>query len=201
MSDDRVLVAATRNRGKLAEINEILDSEGLEITGLDEFPEVGEIPEEGNTFEENALAKAGAVVEATGRPAIADDSGLEVDALGGTPGVHSARFAGPEASDAENNAKLLKMLKEVPDDERSARFVCTIALLTPEGISEVVRGECEGVILRELRGDKGFGYDPLFYHPPSGKTFAEMSAGEKNRLSHRSRALEALKDVLPRLLG
>jgi len=184
----------------LAEIKDILGVEGWGVVGLDEFPDIGEIPEEGDTFEENALTKARAAVKATGRPAIADDSGLAVDALGGVPGVRSARFAGPEASDEENNRKLLKMMEGVPDESRTARFVCAIALVTPHGLEEVVKGECEGVILRELRGREGFGYDPLFYHPGSGKTFAEMSADEKNRLSHRFRALEGLKDILPRLL-
>ncbi len=200
MDKSRVLVVATRNRGKLAEIKNMLKPGGWTVSGLDDFPSVGEIPEEGSSFEENALAKARTVVRLTGMATIADDSGLEVDALDGRPGIYSARFADNNATDDDNNNKLLDEMRDVPPSGRSARFVCVIAAVTPDGPELAVRGECEGVIIEAPRGKAGFGYDPLFYYHPTGKTFAEMTPEEKNLVSHRSRALYKLKEVLPKLL-
>ena len=200
MDKPRVLAVATRNKGKLAEIKDILKLK-WRIAGLDEFPSIGEIPEEGKTFEENALAKARAVSQATGLTALADDSGIEVDALGGRPGVYSARFAGEGASDEDNNKKLLEVMKGIPPKNRSAGFVCVMAVVTSDGIEKLVRGECNGAILEAPRGTLGFGYDPLFYYPPMGKTYSEMSPEEKNGISHRFRALSKLKGILPGLLN
>jgi len=200
MDKPRVLVVATRNSGKLAEIRDIFKLNGWRISGLDEFPAVGKIPEEGKTFEENAISKARAVASITRLTAIGDDSGIEVDALGGEPGVYSARFAGEGASDADNNKKLLEVMKGVPVSNRGAKFVCVIAAVTSDGTEKVVRGECKGVILEEPRGARGFGYDPLFFYPPMAKTYSEMTPEEKNSISHRFRALIKLKGILPGLL-
>jgi len=200
MDKPRVLVVATRNSGKLAEIKDILKLDGWRISGLDDFPATGEIPEVGKTFEENAIDKARAVAGITQLTAIGDDSGIEVDALGGGPGVYSARFAGEGASDADNNKKMLEVMKGVPVSNRAAKFVCVIAVVTSDGVEKVVRGECKGVILEEPRGKRGFGYDPLFYYPPMAKTYSEMTPEEKNSISHRFRALVKLKEILPGLL-
>ena len=200
MDKPRLLVIATRNRGKLSEIKKMLQLEGWEIVDLNNFPDIGDIPEEGASFEENAILKARTVAELTGLPVMADDSGLEVEALDDRPGVHSARFAGEGATDDDNNRKLLEMMNGVSAAKRGARFVCVMAFISPGGEERVVRGKCEGVILDEHRGEGGFGYDPLFYHRPSGKTFSEMTPDEKNSVSHRSRALLKLRNILPRLL-
>jgi len=200
MDKPRVLVVATRNSGKLAEIKDILKLDGWRISGLDDFPTMGKIPEVGKTFEENAISKTRAVAGITQLTAIGDDSGIEVDALGGGPGVYSARFAGEGASDADNNKKMLEVMKGVPVSNRAAKFVCVIAVVTSDGAEKVVRGECKGVILEEPRGKRGFGYDPLFYYPPMAKTYSEMTPEEKNSISHRFRALVKLKEILPGLL-
>lgn len=193
------IVAASRNQGKLAEIKNILDIPGINLISLLDYPQIGPIPEEGETFEENALSKARTVYHITGKITLADDSGLCVDALDGGPGVFSARYSGKDTTDEANNMKLLRELENVPDEKRSARFVCVIALVA--GDKELaVRGECEGIIIREVRGDHGFGYDPLFYYPPARKTFSEMDPLEKNRISHRAAALELLKGKLPAFL-
>jgi XTP/dITP diphosphohydrolase len=192
----RELVAATRNPNKFAEVAAILEDTGMRVLALDEFPEAPDVEEDGETFEENASKKAEAATHATGRAAIADDSGLCVDALGGAPGVRSARYAGEEADHAANNAKLLRALEGVPDGERTARFACVIALASPGRETVLFRGECRGRITREPRGGGGFGYDPLFYSPELGRTFAEAPPEEKNRVSHRARALAALRSRL-----
>jgi XTP/dITP diphosphohydrolase len=157
-----------------------------------------EIPEEGETFEENSLHKARVVFELTGYASIADDSGLMVEYLNGAPGVHSARYAGEMKRDGDNNAKLLDALRDVPVADRGARFVTVVTFYMDESNQIVARGEIEGSILEEPRGSGGFGYDPLFYVESYGKTFAELSGSEKNAISHRGRALRALKDKLQR---
>jgi XTP/dITP diphosphohydrolase len=191
-----LLVVASRNPDKLVELCHALAGLDLEIRSAAEFPEVPEVAETGSTLEENALLKARAIHEATGALALADDTGLEVDALGGAPGVASARFAGPEQSYARNVEKLLTLMERVPDERRHARFRTVIALRFPEGREEVVEGVCEGTILRERRGGGGFGYDPLFFVPPLGKTFAELTLEEKNRVSHRGRAMRKAPALL-----
>jgi XTP/dITP diphosphohydrolase len=199
------IVVATNNRGKLKEFREIMGGLGLldtvALRSLSDFPDYPETIESGETFEENALIKARAAATSLAMIAVADDSGIEVDALGGEPGVKSARWAGEEATDARNNELLLARLKNVPPERRVARFVATIALVFPDGRQRVVRGECEGLITESPRGTGGFGYDPIFYYPPLDKTLAEMTEAEKNRVSHRRRAIEKLCDVLGELLG
>jgi XTP/dITP diphosphohydrolase len=189
------LIVATGNRGKAAEFEALLQKSGITIQSLADYPATPEILEDGDTFVENALIKARAVRDFTGFCALADDSGLEVDALGGLPGIRSARF-GPTT--AERNARLLDMMKEIPDDRRSARFVCALALVRPDGFEWTTIGTCEGMIPRSPSGAEGFGYDPLFFYPPLGHTFAEIPLAEKNRISHRGRALEALLEGVDR---
>lgn len=191
------LVLATRNKGKIAELSDMLGPLGVEVVGLDAFPDIGEIAETGQTFEENALIKARAVCEATGLPALADDSGLVVDALGGAPGIYSARFSGERASDAENNAKLLRELATVPEERRSARFVSVVAAVAPSGATLTARGTWEGVVARKPRGQGGFGYDPLFLDTELGKTAAELAPADKNARSHRGNALRKLVEAWP----
>lgn len=199
------LVFATRNAGKLRELRELLSGlPALELLSLDDFPNApAELPETGDTFAENAQSKALAALQATGLAALADDSGLEVDALDGRPGVRSARYAGSDATDAERVAKLLQELSAVPDARRSARFRCVIALVTPErpDLAELREGCCEGTILRAPRGDQGFGYDPVFFVPALGRTFAEVSGSEKHRHSHRGRAMDAMAELLRQRCG
>jgi len=194
----RPLVFATRNRGKLVELRELLP--GIEVRSLDDV-HVPEVVEDAETFAGNAAKKAREVSAATGLPALADDSGLEVDALGGAPGVYSARYAGKPHDDGRNNAKLLAALAGVPPELRTARFHSVLALADVNGPlgGEVITadGTCEGLILDAARGTGGFGYDPLFYSPELGQTFAEAGVGPKSDLSHRARAMRAIK---PRLL-
>lgn len=198
------LLCATRNRGKMRELAELLaDVAELEIVCLADLPLASEIEESGSTFAENAQIKALEGMRASGLPTLADDSGLEVDALGGAPGVHSARYAGPDASDAARNQKLLAALQSVPPAERRARFRCAVAFIDPETPSQVLltEGSCEGVILDAPRGARGFGYDPLFFVEEIGKTFGEASAEEKNPLSHRGRAMRQMVSLLRPRLG
>jgi len=191
------VVVATRNRGKLREIVPLLAGLKLELCTIDELAPDAELREDGVTFVENALAKARQAVRATGLPAIADDSGLEVDALDGAPGVYSARYAGPGADDDSNNAKLLEALEAVPPARRTGRFRCVAVFVDPARGLEIVReGACEGVVLEAKRGEDGFGYDPLFFVPTVGRTMAELPLEEKNRLSHRAAAFRALADAL-----
>jgi len=189
-----VLVLATRNTKKLAELRRILDEAGLdvELAGPEVFAEVPEIAETGATFEENAILKARAVAAATGLPAVADDSGLCVDALNGMPGILSARWAGRHGDDEANLDLVLDQLADLPDDRRGAAFVCAAALALPDGSAEVVTGEVRGSLLRERRGENGFGYDPIFRPDGYTVTTAEMSSAEKDALSHRGKALRAL---------
>ena len=198
------LVVATRNKGKIKEIKAILaDLPGLEILSLEDFPKdlIPEVEETGKTFEENAFLKAFAVAKATGFPALADDSGLEVDVLGGKPGVKSARFGGEGISDRERNEKLLALLEGVKHPNRTARFRCCMVLVVPPDFERyVTTGVCEGVIANKPSGSHGFGYDPIFYLPSLGKTMAELTPEEKNRISHRARALEKMKEIIRRVL-
>ena len=190
-------VVATRNRGKLRELGPLLAPLGMELSTIDELAPDAELREDGDTFEANALAKARQAAAATGLPAIADDSGLEVDALGGAPGVYSARYAGLPSDDARNNEKLLAALAGVPAEKRGARFRCVAAFVDPARGLEIVRsGDCPGEILATPRGTDGFGYDPLFLVPRLGRTMAELPLAEKNQLSHRAAAFTALAAAL-----
>ncbi len=186
------IVLATRNRGKIAELGAMLKDFQLEVKSLDDFPDLPEVPETGATFEDNALLKARAVSLATGLTAVADDSGLEVDALSGRPGVRSARYAGEEATDEANWRKLLAELAGVPEAARMARFVCVMAAYAPGGATLTARGSWEGRIATAPRGTGGFGYDPVFLVPGLGRTAAELIPAEKNALSHRGEALRVL---------
>jgi XTP/dITP diphosphohydrolase len=188
----QTIVLATRNKGKSAEIREFLKGFPVDIKDLNDFGPIPEAVEDGMTFEENAYKKASFTARILGLPALADDSGLEAEALGGAPGVHSARYAGPNATDPENNEKLLREL--TGNQNRKARFCCVLSLAVPAGSALTYEAFCEGVLLDAPRGENGFGYDPLFYYPPEGKTFAEMSLEEKSRVSHRGRALAELKN-------
>ena len=194
------LILASRNKKKIREVETILRSHfpGIRILSLDDVGYVGDIEENGSTYEENALIKARTALTAGKNryPAMADDSGLSVDALDGAPGVYSARYAGGHGDDAANNALLLKNLAHLPEHERTARFVCTIALVYPDGREITVRGETEGRIIDEARGNGGFGYDPYFYYEPFGKTFAELTAEEKNAISHRGKAIAMVAEIL-----
>ena len=193
----RVLVAATGNRGKLGEIERLLDGFGWEVVAQSAFG-VEPPPEDGLTFIENAIIKARHASRCTGRPALADDSGLVVDALGGAPGVHSARYAGPGGGDAANNEKLLRALAEVPEGERSARFECAVVWMQDphDPAPFIARGTWTGRVLEAPRGANGFGYDPLFLDPATGRTAAELAPERKDALSHRGRALRALRAML-----
>ena len=183
------LVLASKNRHKLIEMQTILGALGLEVVLESEVGVDVDVEETGTTFEGNALLKAKAVMEASGMAAIADDSGLEVDALNGAPGVYSARY-GNKNSDAERTAFLLENMRDVPAEQRTARFVSAIACALPDGRVVAARGTCEGTILFETRGDNGFGYDPVFYVPELGMTFAEADGAQKNAISHRGSALK-----------
>ncbi|MEU4652019.1 RdgB/HAM1 family non-canonical purine NTP pyrophosphatase [Nocardia fluminea] len=197
----RVLVAS-RNTKKLKELRRILDEAGvagIELVSLNEVPPYEEAPETGATFEENAIAKARDGAVATGLPCVADDSGIEVDALNGMPGVLSARWAGGHGDDAANNTLLLAQLGDVPDDRRGGRFVSTCALVLPDGTTTVVRGEWPGTIAREPHGDGGFGYDPLFLPEGGTGSAAELTPAEKDAVSHRGRALTQLIPALAAL--
>jgi len=195
------LVLATRNPKKVEELKALLADLPLRILSLRDFPEVPETPETGVTFAENAELKARAAALATGKPALADDSGLEVDALGGKPGIYSNRFAGPGATDRDRYMRVLELLEGVPEDKRTARFRAAAAVARPDGDTVVVEGTCEGRIALEPRGEHGFGYDPIFYLPELGKTMAELPPEEKNRISHRGKAMQAAKNVLRELFG
>lgn len=185
------VVLASKNAHKLQELQEILSRHGMQVILQSELGIDIDVEETGTTFEENSLLKAQAVMQAAHLPAIADDSGLMVDALNGEPGVYSARYGGAvNHSDRDRMNYLLQKMKDVPDGERSARFVCVITLVTPEGAVVTARGVCEGEITRQARGISGFGYDPVFYVPQEGCTFAEMPQARKNAISHRANALK-----------
>ena len=183
------VILASKNPHKLTELSAILSQQGFEIALESEYGLDIDVDETGTTFEENSLLKAEAVMKASGLPVLADDSGLMVDALDGAPGVYSARY-GHKSSDGERTAFLLENMKDVPDDKRTAKFVCVITCLWPDGRKIVARGECPGVITREVHGENGFGYDPVFYLPELGMTYAELPSEQKNAISHRARALQ-----------
>lgn len=191
------LILASNNAHKAEEFRRFFADSGMEaeLITAREAGVTGEIPEDGTTFAENAYQKAAFVCKATGCIAIADDSGLEVDALNGEPGVYSARYAGIHGDDDANNRKLLDGLKSVPEEARTARFVCALCVVRPDGESRTVLGKAEGRILTEKRGSGTFGYDPLFYFPPLGKTFAQLDGSEKNAVSHRGNALLLLAEI------
>ena len=192
------ILLASRNAKKLTELRRVVAAAGitgLDVVGLDDVPEFAELPEDGATFEDNALIKARTGAAATGLPTLADDSGISVDALNGMPGVLSARWSGTHGDDAANNTLLLAQLSDVPDDRRGAAFVSACALVRPDGTETVVRGEWRGTLTREPHGINGFGYDPLFLPADAlaaGRSSAELSAEEKDSLSHRGKALSAL---------
>jgi XTP/dITP diphosphohydrolase len=186
-----LLVVATRNLGKSKEIREFLHGFPVEIKDLNDFGPIPEAVEDGETFEENAYKKASLTAKVLGFPALADDSGLEAEVLAGEPGVRSARYAGPKASDEENNIKLLEALSGATN--RNARFCCVLSLAVPSGPALTYEATCEGLIVEAPRGLNGFGYDPLFYYPPLDKTFGEMTLEEKSKVSHRGKALMQLK--------
>ena len=186
-------VLASKNQHKLAEISKIVAQFGMELVLQSELGLDIDVDETGETFEENSMLKARAVMEASGRPAIADDSGLMVDALDGAPGVYSARYGGShDRTDEERYRYLLSNLENVPDEKRGAKFVSVITLLYPDGHAIVARGECPGTILHAPRGENGFGYDPVFFVTSEGKSMAELSPERKNEISHRARALQVL---------
>ncbi|HIA83508.1 MAG: XTP/dITP diphosphatase [Candidatus Neomarinimicrobiota bacterium] len=189
------IVLATHNRGKMEEMAAILGHLPVELLTLDAFPEIGDIPETGNTLKENAFIKAETVHRLTGLPALADDTGLEVDALNGAPGIYSARYAGADATFDDNCQKMLKELHGIPVEKRTARFRTVIAFVNG-GEKEWVEGVAEGRIIEEKRGIGGFGYDPIFYYPPLRKTFAELDSVEKNSISHRGKALRNFCGIL-----
>ena len=193
------LVIATHNRGKSKEIRTILRSVGWNLLSLDDFEQVGEAPENENSFEGNALSKAKFYAAATGSWVLADDSGLEVDELDGAPGVHSARYAGDNATDAERRAKLLQEMISFTVVRRKARFVCVCAVVTSDlKIFAVTRGICPGTIVKEARGSSGFGYDPIFQPEGFAETFGELSESVKNQISHRAKALIEMRKLLLR---
>jgi XTP/dITP diphosphohydrolase len=196
-------VLATKNAHKVPELRDILAAAGtpVEVVGLDAYPDAPDVAETGLTFAENALLKAHAIAKFTGEAAIADDSGIAVDALNGMPGVFSARWAGGHGDDAANLALLLAQISDVPEDHRGGAFVCAAALALPGGAEHVVEGRLPGSIIREPRGTNGFGYDPVFVPEGHTRTTAEMPPEEKNAISHRARAFRALSPVIAEMLG
>ncbi len=191
---------ATRNSGKARELMAIYDHLNIAWRSLADYPEVGDVAEESATYAENAAAKARTVAAATGLPALADDSGVEIDALGGAPGIHSARFLGADATDAERNARILALLEGVPEGQRTARYRASVAVALPGGPVRVFDGVCEGGIARAARGAGGFGYDPIFVPAGETRTMAEVPADVKNRISHRARALRAAEPYVTEVL-
>jgi len=197
------LLVATTNPGKFAEVKDFLRQLPLEVLSLSDLATWPKIIEDGATFEENALKKARALAEYSGYLTLADDSGLEVDALNGAPGIYSARYCGEEGNDKKNNEKLMHELREIPEEKRTGRFVCALALCAPKSrdkIEWIVRESCEGRIAFALKGENGFGYDPLFFYPSLGKTFGEIDRAIKATVSHRGKALKKLAEMLPLLV-
>ncbi len=198
------LLLATRNKGKIEEFRRILEDLAagqIELVGLDQFPNLHDVDETGSTFEENALLKAREMCEASGIPAIADDSGLCVDYLNGDPGIYSARWSGKHGDDKANIERILSQLKDVPDEKRSAHFTCVAALALPDGRTAVEEGKFEGWILREAIADPGFGYDPIFRPDGYSISSAQMSAEEKDAISHRGKSLRAIAPHVINLLN
>jgi XTP/dITP diphosphohydrolase len=192
----RELVLATRNRHKGEELAALLGDLGITIRTLDEFPDAPEVVEDGDTCEANAVKKARAIADFTGLPAVADDTGLEVDALGGRPGVYAARYAGEDATYQDNCRKLLRELMGVPREQRTARFLTVAAIALPSAGTRVAQGTLDGVIAEEASGTLGFGYDPVFLIPALGKTLAQLSADQKNTISHRAKAFAKMREIL-----
>ena len=193
---DNIIILATNNKSKVKEISEMMSGSDITFESLADAGINVEVEETGTTFEENALLKAREICKLSGKPTISDDSGLEIDHLNKEPGIYSARYMGEDTSYHIKNAKLIERLEGVPDEERTARFVCAIAAAFPDGNIRTVREAMEGRIGYEERGENGFGYDPIFYLPEYGCTSAELSMEEKNKISHRGKALRAIKDVL-----
>ena len=197
----KTIIIATQNEKKRAEIREILkDNPGILLRGPDDFPFLPLVEEDGTTFQENAVKKAIILAKACNTWAMSDDSGLEIDALGGRPGVYSCRYAGANATDEKNIEKVLSELRGVPRERRTARFICTTALAGSKGLFFVVEGCCEGFITEEPKGKYGFGYDPIFYVPDHRQTFAELNPAIKNRISHRAHALKQFNEKLQPLI-
>lgn len=194
------LILASNNKGKIAEFERILGEIGVKVLSLEQIGLDIEVVEDKDTFIENAIKKATEICDICNKPVLADDSGLEVDYLGGAPGVYSARFSAPNPTTQKNNQKLLEMLKGVPKEKRTARFVCTLALAFPDGRLITTRGECEGIILEELQGEEGFGFDPLFFYPPFNKSFAQLDKDVKNSVSHRGIAIRNLRDEIEKII-
>lgn len=199
-----ILVLATRNRGKTTEIRDMLKGFPVEIKNLDDFGPIPEIEEDGDTFDDNAYKKAAFAARILGYPAMADDSGLVVEALNGDPGVRSARYAGEHATDEMNVSKLLQELRKIEKDgdkkSRNAAFECVISIAVPTGAALTYQGRCEGIIVDEPKGESGFGYDPIFFYPDLGKTFAELSLQEKSQVSHRGKAFQEIIQEFDKIL-
>ena len=190
------IIFATGNENKLKEIRAIMADAGYEIISMKEAGFEGDIVEDGSSFEENALIKARTIAQKLNMLTLADDSGLEIDYLGGEPGIYSARYLGEDTSYSIKNAEIIKRLEGVKDEERSARFVCAVAAVFPDGSKKVVRKTMEGRIAYESAGENGFGYDPIFFLPRYGRTSAQLAPCEKNEISHRGKALRAMRDIL-----
>ncbi len=190
------IIMATSNKDKVNEIRQMLAGTDIEIVSLKEVGVSIDIDENGSSFDENAAIKANAVRDLTGQMAISDDSGLVIDYLNGAPGIYSSRFMGEDTPYSEKNAAILEKLQGVPDEQRSARFVCSMAIAYPDGHTQTVQGIMEGRIAHEIAGEGGFGYDPIFYLPEKGCTSAQLTAAEKNAISHRGKALEKLVKIL-----
>jgi XTP/dITP diphosphohydrolase len=198
MTRRQILVLATRNAGKTQEMKELLQDFPVEIKNLEDFGPIPRVKEDGATFDDNAYKKASFTAKVLGFPALADDSGLEVDALGGAPGVHSARYAGPDATDEQNNVKLLSDMAGKTD--RAAHFTCVVSIAVPSGGALTYEARCEGLVAEAPAGDNGFGYDPVFYYPPLKKTFAQLSREEKNQVSHRGKVFAELREEFEKVL-
>jgi len=194
----QIIVLATTNKGKTREMNELLKGFPIEIKNLNDFGPIPEVIEDGKTFDDNAYKKASFTARVLGYPAMADDSGLCVEALDGAPGVYSARYAGENAKDADNVNKMLDDLKD--KENRNASFKCVISIAVPTGAALTYEGECQGVITQEPAGDNGFGYDPLFFYPEFNKTFAQLSIQEKGSVSHRGKALKEIADEMDKII-
>jgi len=198
MDDLITLVLATSNKGKTSEIRDLLKDFPVNIKNLDDFGQLPEVEEDGDTFDENAYKKSSFTARILGLPALSDDSGLLVEALGGAPGIHSARYAGENATDEQKRVKLLHEMEGITD--RKAAFECVISISVPTGYALTYEARCEGLIASEPAGSNGFGYDPVFYYPPLKKTFAEITMGEKSHVSHRGKALRELRNEFDKVL-
>lgn len=195
------IIFATGNENKLREIRQITADMDIEVVSMKEAGVYTDVDETGTTFEENAFLKAAAIAKKCGLPTLADDSGLEIDYLGKQPGIYSSRFMGEDTPYSEKNAELLRRMEGVPDEERTARFVCAICYVRPDGSSETVRATMEGIVAHQAAGENGFGYDPIFFLPEKGCTSAELPPEEKNRISHRGKALRKMRDILGKETG